>query len=738
MALILVATVPLHAQTVDSGTGPVPEVTSGSVDGLVAHWAVPVRLSRPMSISAALYGFGMDASGTLGLPFRQIASPSLRFTWNYFTSRAFLDADDFLSLEAYADGEMYLWEFSGGLGLSRAFPLGSLLNANVAGYAGGFLSQQSFGVNGGTGRTSDPLLPGRQSNGFGFAVGADIEIGLALWQTIDLVLGLSYDRYVGYMDYLSVSLGTRSYTRAGAREYHGVARKGVFETEAQAPPGPHIRLLRSEVDSVFPALANYYRENSLGELEIANVSEFRLSDVRVTVGIPELSETFVTVGIEEDLEPGESMVVPARVALSEAVLSVRERREAVAVVAVDYGILEFQQREEATVAVEIEGRNAIRWDDPRKVAAFMSVRDEEFKRVSNRAIGLTRPLVRPGIDQNLQQAMVVMEAMRSLEVAYVVDSTLGYERASLDAQAVDEVQYPRQTLFYRGGDSDDLAIAYTSLVESLGIETGYITVPGHMMAAVRLTSDYATAVRSLGDPQQIIDGGDGSGWIAVDVSRVAEGFTAAWESGAEIWARNEASGEAQLLRTREAWAVYPPVTGDPGIDPREVGADRLVEGFSSEVAILAQSQIAEREAQFEERLRRNPSDRRTANRLAILYASFGMNDEAIASFRALAEDGYRPARVNLGNIYLLTGEIESALQAFDEALADDPRNAAALVGKAQAHYELGQYRESTVSFASAASVDEGVSDRFAHLGSASSSTRAFSAFGQLVVEWEGE
>jgi hypothetical protein len=38
-------------------------------------------------------------------------------------------------------------------------------------------------------------------------------------------------------------------------------------------------------------------------------------------------------------------------------------------------------------------------------------------------------------------------------------------------------------LYYRGGDCDDLSILYCSLLEVLGLDTAFITVPGHIYAA---------------------------------------------------------------------------------------------------------------------------------------------------------------------------------------------------------------------------------------------------------------
>jgi transglutaminase-like putative cysteine protease len=51
---------------------------------------------------------------------------------------------------------------------------------------------------------------------------------------------------------------------------------------------------------------------------------------------------------------------------------------------------------------------------------------------------------------------------------------------SEEAGIPDSLNYPYQTLFYRGGDCDDLSILFCSLMESLGVASAFITVPGHI------------------------------------------------------------------------------------------------------------------------------------------------------------------------------------------------------------------------------------------------------------------
>jgi len=56
---------------------------------------------------------------------------------------------------------------------------------------------------------------------------------------------------------------------------------------------------------------------------------------------------------------------------------------------------------------------------------------------------------------------------------------------------IDYIQYPRETLRRKSGDCDDLVAIYSAALESLGIYTLVIEVPGHMfmMLATDIDAD---------------------------------------------------------------------------------------------------------------------------------------------------------------------------------------------------------------------------------------------------------
>ena len=667
---------------------------------------------------------GASVSATLGRNLWNVAAPGVHA--RIATSAAIGGLE-------YPGGISFPVDGNVSLSLQRFLSLGRLFNVSGRARAGVF----SAGLiqAGGFDAREQPALPLAP----GFAVGIDAELALALLARTDLVLSASYDRYFGYNDYFTISLGTRSFTERGATYYHGPQRLGVFQSESGPPAGPHLELLNTQLQPVFPILKNYYEESPFGDFTVANATEFELSDLRVSLVVPGVTDAPTTIASFDAVGSGETVDVDLTAVFAPSVLEITEAQTLNAQIQFDYSILGFQVNALESLPLEFLDRNAVQWTDDRRIASFMSVRDEAFKQVSNRAVGLTRNATRPGIDANLQNAMIVFEALNALGLAYVIDPSSAYEQLSQQTDAIDYVQFPRQTLYFRAGDCDDLSVAYNTLLESLGIETAFITIPGHIFTAFRLSMDAAQASRFFPDSGRIIAREDGSAWMPIETTVLDDGFSAAWAIGARQWIDASADEEAAFIRTRDAWAIYPPVqpVGSQSID--ELDGDVLATRFDREMDRFVRQQVEPAAASLQARLAARPDDARTLNRLAVLYGRFGLLSEAQALFeRLVSELRYGRAQVNLANTYLLLGDAERARDVYVEALATRPSDPAALAGAAQAFYELGDFAQSDQLYQELSGVDSQAASRLAFLGTRDTTTRASRADTDPVLFWGEE
>jgi tetratricopeptide (TPR) repeat protein len=291
---------------------------------------------------------------------------------------------------------------------------------------------------------------------------------------------------------------------------------------------------------------------------------------------------------------------------------------------------------------------------------------------------------------------------------------------SADAGALDYLQFPYQTLVYRGGDCDDLSVMFAAVLESVGIKTAFITIPGHIYMAFDLNMDEDAARRTFLNSDELIFI-EGRAWVPVEVTLLNEGFTRAWLVGARQWQDNFANGTAEFFALEGAWNEYEPV-GIPGEDTRIVlpEADHIVGAYLQSLAHFVEREVRPQAEKLEAEIRVSGNNPRLLNRLGVLYARFGIYDDARKQFELAIRSEYLPALVNLGNVSYLQGRYEEALTYYGRALERSPNNKQALLGVARAQYELENYSEAGNAYEVVRDIDPDLAAGYAYLASASS------------------
>ena len=114
------------------------------------------------------------------------------------------------------------------------------------------------------------------------------------------------------------------------------------------------------------------------------------------------------------------------------------------------------------------------------------------------------------------------------------------------------MNFPYETLFYRSGACDSLSILFSAMLEALNIESAFITIPEHILAAF----DIGDTEWRKGD-SDIIEYA-GKRWLPVELTVPDRGFSDACRIGALQWRRG--GEEARFYPMHENWQVYPPVS----------------------------------------------------------------------------------------------------------------------------------------------------------------------------------
>jgi tetratricopeptide (TPR) repeat protein len=234
--------------------------------------------------------------------------------------------------------------------------------------------------------------------------------------------------------------------------------------------------------------------------------------------------------------------------------------------------------------------------------------------------------------------------------------------------------------------------------------------------AFSLEMDPNEARRQFLRPDELIYR-NGKTWVPLEITKIQGDFLEAWQTGAKEWRENVAAKQAAFYPTHESWLVYEPV-GLPGVGSgiQFPAKDKVVAAYLREIIRFIDREIYPRLSKLQADIRRSGNAAKYVNKLGILYAKFGLTDKAIAQFSAiLANQEYVPALVNLGNVHYLSGNMEKALDYYERASRQKPKNPKVLLGISRIHHELENYGMVRKSYSELKAVDANLAEQFAYL-----------------------
>jgi len=180
---------------------------------------------------------------------------------------------------------------------------------------------------------------------------------------------------------------------------------------------------------------------------------------------------------------------------------------------------------EESFRMHIAGRNYMTWGVPGMIASWVSPTQPTIREFASKATaGLPAGMEDSNPTVQKMAARWLFESMRAYGIRYVNDAH----------SSADYIQFPVETLRNKAGDCDDNAVLYASLLESIGLESFLVLVPGHIF------SGYITSTGK-----------------AVPIETTASNFDSALSSG-EYQYNKYADSKNLIYPTRE-WRSYPQV-----------------------------------------------------------------------------------------------------------------------------------------------------------------------------------
>jgi len=503
---------------------------------------------------------------------------------------------------------------------------------------------------------------------------------------------------------------------------------------APARPSP-LKIGNLQTDAILPVFYPYYDDHPIGRATLVNEGRSTVTDLRVSVFVRTYMDSPKVYDVAGDIPPKGTKEIDLYALFTEKVLGITEGTKAAAEIEVSFTAGGDAGKSTTVETVRLENRNASVWDDDRRAAAFVTARDPAVMGFAKAVASLVRNGDNQALDYGLRTAMAMHGTLNLAGLGYVPDPKTPYVDYVKNAEAIDYLQFPRQTLAFRSGDCDDLTVLYCALLAAASVDTAFVTVPGHIYVAVALDSTPADATATLGTADIIV--AEGRAWVPVEVTLVRQGFLAAWLEGAREWREGFAAGSAKLYPLADAWKVYDPV-GLPGEAVAEVPSDAaIVAAYRAEIDRVADHIIGPRVKELQSRIALTKDPQRLLNSLGVLYARVGLIEKAGEQFaRSAAIRPYAPTLVNLGNISLLKKEPLKAVGYFKQAVQLDAGNPAALAGLVQSYRTLGRPADAGEPMKQLVALAPDLAKRLDAQSSAVTGARAEGAAVQEVVTWD--
>jgi len=556
-------------------------------------------------------------------------------------------------------------------------------------------------------------------------VGARVNFNVDFTPNFTLSAGAGYDMFIypgkPFYHGLSFSIGT-------------VFRLGSQDTRSR------LKMESIEVEDLFPIMYEYYSENPFGTIELKNTERNTISDLIVSFYVDQYMEQPMECAVIPSLKSGDSVSIDLKALFTTGLLNLTDASKISTEIQVSYNLLGRRISYSTPKTMKILGRNSMTWDDDRKAASFVSAKDPTVQLFARNTAGVIRELDQNAINLNLRIALGIFETLELYGMNYVIDPASSYIELSENAEALDFLQFPSQTLTFRAGDCDDLSILATSLLESVGIETAFITIPGHIYMAFSLDMTKDEARRTFSNLDEFIFYNDNT-WIPVEITLISDGFLEAWKYGAREWREYESIDRAAFFPIHEAWLEYKAATVPGGALPLLFPSqENMVSNYNESLDIFIERELEPRVAEFKNKLQRSDSAR-LRNSFGVLYARYGKYAEAENQFQmAIRKDpGFSAPMINLGNILFLDKQLDEALDWYSKAEDLKPESPRILAAIAKTKYEMEQYDAVKTLYQDLQIKAPDLAAQYAYLNNEISAIgRASAARSQIATDWEDE
>ncbi|MFM2397039.1 MAG: hypothetical protein RLZZ144_289 [Pseudomonadota bacterium] len=480
--------------------------------------------------------------------------------------------------------------------------------------------------------------------------------------------------------------------------YIAALSKDGLESEKVAVNGmtaifnkPPLEIEVIKLRNVFSNSYKIYEQDGVGIVRLTNNTNATMDGVQLSFVLKDFMD-YATETSGMHLLPGQSIEVPLKAVFNNNILTVTEDSPVQAMLEAshfDNGKREFISK---TMTVNVYDKHKLLWDERGRYAAFITPKDPPL-------VAFTRSIASQykDVKDETQLASIIYHALGTLGLTYVQDPTNPYQVMSGNVSLVDYIQFPRETLFHKSGDCDDLTALYSAALESLGIETRVIEVPGHMFmmfntGAVADIDGYTMDDMYVAYEDKL--------WIPVETTLLGNTFLKAWEKGAESYYKYLGKGLA-VLDIHQAWTTYKPASlPDNKEKVSEVSKAAIEKKFPNEFLSMLKISSTTKTHRYQQLIESNPKDLDAHMQIGILVAKQGDTEEAMKYFNKVVELDPKNAAAlnNKGNLLMMGDHYLEAQEAYRKAADASPDDPYVLISLTKAYRASNNLKEAKKAF----------------------------------------
>lgn len=502
--------------------------------------------------------------------------------------------------------------------------------------------------------------------------------------------GLVYDAEKSLYRACELEPANKTYTSA-----HEVALKERTRVAKNQDP---LTIVDARISDIFPSLYRNYADPSrlpIGEILIANNTDGVIIPDEITVFIDGVMPAPAQVNTT-NLVGYSNTLLKLGAILPESVLQSARVQQLQVEIAVRYRVDGKKRSFERAVPFTLHARNAIHWEDKRRLASFVTSGADELMQIGSAIENGFQELETGGINEPLVKAAQIYTALRGEQFKYVPDPEYDFSVLSSGKGGLDYVQFPAETMVRRQGDCDDFVVLLAGLLENSGVQTAYVDVPGHVFLAFDTElKPHQLAMAGLSIRDVIIE--EGRVWIPLETTLIGNhDFLTAWRTGVERYNQEMIKGNfPDVVSMSEARKIYAPAHFVPSkFDPRfKINAPAMNEfnGVLSEMRLKLRQEFAQ---DIESRYHREPQNVYVKNKYAILLAKAGDLDRAEGVLLEALDLSPENATVltNLGNVNYLKSLHNKAIEYYSKAFELN-KDAEICINLHKTHLESGSAEE---------------------------------------------